>query len=257
MATQYRVAEFAKLARITVRTLHYYDRIELLKPSHVTVSGHRLYQESDLVRLQQILTLKWMGFELKQIKALLDDPAYDLRKSLRLQQQAVDAQIRQLQEASQALENAVNIIERDGIEELDANTIQRIINGVANEDNAEIMQRYYTDVAAQVIQTRRLTMTPQDFQEVETAWRTLYDDFAAHQHLPPEHTQVQRLARRMHDLIQQFTGGHAEVESGLRRVNADMQFDTYTGQHTKAWGNEALRQFMQAAYDIYERNQKS
>ena len=68
MTDIYRVAEFAKLAGVTVRTLQYYDRIDLLKPSDSTEGGHRLYQRSDLLRLQQILTLKWMGFKLDQIK---------------------------------------------------------------------------------------------------------------------------------------------------------------------------------------------
>lgn len=253
MATQYRVAEFAKLAGITVRTLHYYDRMGLLKPAHTTLSGHRLYQESDLVRLQQILTLKWMGFELKQIKALLDDPAYDLRESLMLQQQAVDAQIRQLQEASHALAQAVEIIERDGIEELDANTVQQIINGVAQDDQAKMMRKYYSEAATQVIQTRRLTMTPQDFQEVEKTWRTLYVEFAEKQHLPPDHPDVQHLAARMHDLIQQFTGGHAEVEAGLRRFNAEAEASALTD----SWGDEKLRHFMQQAFEIYERSDDS
>ena len=80
----YRVAEFAKLSGVTVRTLQYYDRIELLKPSNTTEGGHRLYRRHDLLRLQQILTLKWMGFKLDQIKDLLDSPRYDLRTALHM-----------------------------------------------------------------------------------------------------------------------------------------------------------------------------
>ncbi|MCZ7543136.1 MAG: MerR family transcriptional regulator [Anaerolineae bacterium] len=97
MARTYRIAAFAKLAGVTVRTLHHYDRMGLLTPSSSTEAGYRLYTQRDLLRLQQILTLKWMGFALKQIKALLDDPAYDLRASLAIQKAAVEAEIARLQ----------------------------------------------------------------------------------------------------------------------------------------------------------------
>jgi len=57
----YQAIEFAQLAGVTVRTLHHYDRIGLLKPSAYTNAGYRLYGKGDLVRLQQIVTLKFIG----------------------------------------------------------------------------------------------------------------------------------------------------------------------------------------------------
>src|SRR5690606_22338691 len=109
MTDFYRVAEFARLAGITVRTLQYYDRIDLLKPSDTTEGGHRLYERGDLLRLQQILTLKWMGFKLDQVKELLDSPSYDLRTALHMQKSAIDSQIASLQEASDALSTALEV----------------------------------------------------------------------------------------------------------------------------------------------------
>ena len=68
----YQAIEFARMAGVTVRTLHHYDRIGLLKPSSHTGAGYRLYRKQDLVRLQQIVTLKFIGFPLSQIKKLLN-----------------------------------------------------------------------------------------------------------------------------------------------------------------------------------------
>ncbi len=65
------VKELAGLAGISVRTLHYYDQIGLLKPSELTRSGYRLYSEQDLAALQQILLLKELGFPLKNVKAMI------------------------------------------------------------------------------------------------------------------------------------------------------------------------------------------
>lgn len=67
----YQAREFALRAGVTVRTLHHYDRLGLLRPSDYTASGYRLYGERDFARLQQIMTLKFIGLPLKQIKAIV------------------------------------------------------------------------------------------------------------------------------------------------------------------------------------------
>ena len=74
MTKLYRIAQFAQLAGVTVRTLQYYDRMGLLRPSATTEANYRLYTTADLLKLQQILTLKWMGFSLSEIGAILSPP---------------------------------------------------------------------------------------------------------------------------------------------------------------------------------------
>lgn len=68
---QWYANNLSKLTRVSVRTLHYYDKIGLLKPSLRLSNGYRLYSEADLLKLQQIIALKFLGFELSQIKTLL------------------------------------------------------------------------------------------------------------------------------------------------------------------------------------------
>ncbi len=65
------ISQIAKLSGISVRTLQYYDEIGLLKPSSLSESGYRLYDEEALGKLQQILTLKELDFSLKEIQQLL------------------------------------------------------------------------------------------------------------------------------------------------------------------------------------------
>jgi DNA-binding transcriptional MerR regulator len=72
--TRWYVKELSKLTRVSVQTLHYYDRINLLKPSVRLENGYRLYSEEDLLRLQQIVALKFFSFELAQIKQILANP---------------------------------------------------------------------------------------------------------------------------------------------------------------------------------------
>src|SRR5258708_5481163 len=99
----YKTAEFAKLAGVTVRTLHHYDRLGLLKPTGRTAKGHRLYGEHDFARLQQVVTLKFIGFPLKQIKDILNRGSFDLATELRSQREIIGEQRRRLELAIKAI----------------------------------------------------------------------------------------------------------------------------------------------------------
>src|SRR6188508_2406181 len=67
----YTVKQVAAMSGVSVRTLHFYDETNLLKPSHIGANGYRFYEEPQLLALQQILFYRELGFELKQIKAIL------------------------------------------------------------------------------------------------------------------------------------------------------------------------------------------
>lgn len=78
------VKEVADLVGISVRTLHHYDSINLLKPDNTTEAGYRLYNDKSLEKLQQILFFKELDFPLKKIKEILNDPSFDTKEALRL-----------------------------------------------------------------------------------------------------------------------------------------------------------------------------
>lgn len=86
------VHEVVNLTGITARTLHYYDEIGLLKPSIVTEARYRLYTEEDLIRLQEILFFREVGFALKEIKKLLDAPHYNRSEALERHLSILEAQ---------------------------------------------------------------------------------------------------------------------------------------------------------------------
>lgn len=115
-----------------------------------------------MLRLQQILTLKWMGFTLQEIKEILTGASFNLRDALAAQQVAVKHQIRQLQEASAALTEVLATLEEDAPAKLDAGTISTVIRGVTTTPRPEWMQRYYSDVAWTAIQMRRLSFSQEE-----------------------------------------------------------------------------------------------
>ncbi len=86
---KYSAKGLSKIAGVSVRTLHYYDKIGLLKPAIRTEAKYRLYGENELLRLQQILFFKELDFPLKEIKTILNDPGFDLLKALENHQQAL------------------------------------------------------------------------------------------------------------------------------------------------------------------------
>lgn len=100
----YTVKQVAELAGISVRTLHYYDEIDLLNPSDVGANGYRYYDDDALLRLQQILFYREIGLELMQIRDILDSPDFDLLEALR-SHRAV------LKEKSARLQNLIHTVD--------------------------------------------------------------------------------------------------------------------------------------------------
>jgi DNA-binding transcriptional MerR regulator len=100
----YSVGEVARVSHVSVRTLHHYDEIGLLVPNTRSRAGYRLYGESDLRRLQQILFYRALGFALDDIAAMLADPDSTAEDHLRRQHRVVREQIAQRQDLLAALE---------------------------------------------------------------------------------------------------------------------------------------------------------
>lgn len=82
MKKQYTVKELAKISGVTVRTLHYYDELDLLQPKSRSNAGYRCYGDSELLKLQQILFYRELEFSLQEIKKIVNDPEFDPKKAL-------------------------------------------------------------------------------------------------------------------------------------------------------------------------------
>ncbi|MFI7212035.1 MerR family transcriptional regulator [Micromonospora maritima] len=103
----YTVGQVARAARVTVRTLHHYDEIGLLRPSGRTPAGYRRYDDRDLDRLQLIRYYRELGFPLDEIAEILDDPTADPAAHLRRQHELLSGRIGKLQDMVAAIEHAM------------------------------------------------------------------------------------------------------------------------------------------------------
>ena len=109
----YTSGEFAGMANVSVRTIRFYDRKNILKPSRVSESGIRYYTDADFARLQQILLLKYLGFSLEDIREMTinDMDWHYMVNSLRLQQKLIRDRIEQLQMVERAVEDTAAALE--------------------------------------------------------------------------------------------------------------------------------------------------
>jgi DNA-binding transcriptional MerR regulator len=217
----YTASEFARRSGVTVRALHHYDRLGLLRPARRTAAGYRLYVDADFARLQQIVTLKFIGLSLKQIGEVLRSDAGDLRTALRLQREILEEKGRRLRRAARAVEQAERLLERDG--RLAPQTFARIIEVIEMQNDTDWMMRYYSEGARRKIEERAAAMGPEAIEQSQRDWAALIAEVneAAREGLDPASERAQELAARWRALIEAFTGGDPEVAAGLRKLYAD------------------------------------
>jgi DNA-binding transcriptional MerR regulator len=214
----YQAQEFAERSGVTVRTLHHYDRLGLLKPSRYTEAGYRLYGERDFARLQQIVMLKFIGLSLKEIKEMLEGSELDLAATLRLQRRIIEERRRHLDSVIEAIERAEREMTKG--ERLDWETFKQIIEVINMQNNMEWMKKYYTEEQLAELAQRG---TPEVLERGQRDWATLIKDVeqAVREGVDPQSERAQELAARWSALIEAFTGGNPGILENLKKLYAD------------------------------------
>jgi MerR family transcriptional regulator, thiopeptide resistance regulator len=211
MSSSYRIGEFAKLAGVTVRALHHYDRIGLLKPQRGS-SGFRFYCMADLERLEQIAALKFLGIPLKEIKLLLKHGPLSLADSLKMQREALAEKRRLIDRAGVAIEAAEKAI-RQG-QTADSSILRKIIEVIDMQPQENFMRRYYTD-QAWLDKERIARETPaEDRKKNVLAQRKLFAEIEAEIDLDPASERAQDLTKQWLQLAEFWHGGNEAVRAG-------------------------------------------
>lgn len=157
----YSSGQFAKMAHISVRTVRYYDKQNILKPSYVTESGARFYSEADFARLQQVLLLKYLGFTLEDIRNMLvEDMDYQmLRNSLHLQLKLVEDRIEQMQLVEKAIRDTTSAIDKD--REIDWSQMLNLIHLTSMENSLKGQYQDAKNISARIGLHRRFAQNQQ------------------------------------------------------------------------------------------------
>jgi DNA-binding transcriptional MerR regulator len=235
--------QFAELAGVTVRTLHHYDRLGLLRPRR-TEAGYRVYRESDLERLEQIVALKFVGLPLKRIKTLLERDNPELAEALPRQRLVLEAKRKLIDRAIHAIQDAERTLASG--QRPDAAILKKIIEVIEMQDNANWSEQYYSEEALAKLKERE--WTPELQEQTTKKWTELFRDVEASLDEDPGSEKSQELAARWGALIQDFTGGDPDITKGLNAVWKDPSgLPASTQQEMKPYSNPKVHEFIQKA----------
>lgn len=148
----YKTGQFARLANVSERTIRYYDKIGLLKPSFVMENGYRQYSDLDLLKLQKILSLKHLGFSIDEIFPMVMDNT-NLKESFKLQIDLIEDKINHLQSLKDALKRASNssnlswnmILSLVQLSNEETNIIEQYKNAKNLNDRINLHEKYSTN----------------------------------------------------------------------------------------------------------------
>ncbi len=197
---RYSVKQLARLAGVSVRTLHVYDKLGLLIPSLRTDAGYRYYGEPELLRLQQILFYKELDMPLKAIAELLDDPGFDLVEALTGHKAALLARRQQLDILLNTIDNTI-----DHLKNKTMSNFERLYEGLENA--AALRQEAIDNWGESVIvrsEDALLAMAPDRLEQLKADQRDVDQRLRALVDCDPASDAVQEQVARHYAMIQKF-----------------------------------------------------
>lgn len=206
----WKIGELAEKTGLTVRTLHHYDEIGLLSPSYRTNADHRLYTEEDVGKLQQIVSLKSLGFTLEQIGEALTKPEFSPEKVLTMQLGHVAKQLKLTQDLQGRLEGMQRFVESRG-----SLTADEFLSAIKLMQEVESM---YTEEEMDIIRQQGQKIGKEGTISAEQEWPQLMAKMKAQleKGAPPDDPETQKLAKRWKELVEMFTGGNPQITAKLK-----------------------------------------
>lgn len=188
------VHEVSKLAGVSIRTLQYYDKIGLLHPAKYTESGYRLYDDTALEKLQQILLFRELEFSLKDIKAIMDNPNFDRRKAL-------EQQIALLTLKKEHLKNLIDLardIKDIGVNKMDFTAFD---TSKIDEYAAQAKSLWGNTPEYREFEEKSKNRTAQEEQTISTQMMGIFAEFGTMLKLDPSAEKVQSQVKKLQDFI--------------------------------------------------------
>ena len=236
------VNEVSKITGVSVRTLHHYDAIGLLKPTKVTEAGYRMYDDTTISRLQSILLFRELQFPLKEIKSILDSPDFAPAEALTQQIELLELQYKRIGE----LISFAREIKDKGVTTMNFKVFDK---SEIEQYKAEAKAKWGGTRAYQEYEQR--TAARSDLQCGETADRlmTLFAEIGSLRHLPPSAKEVQEKIKA----LQKFITDHYyvctdEVLNGLGQMYTD---DERFKKSIDKAGGDGTAEFVRQAISVF------
>ena len=241
-----KIKEVADLVGISVRTLHHYDEIELLKPEEVSESGYRLYSDRDLEILQQILFFKELGFPLKDIKEIIHNPSFDRVSALQLHRKmlldkrdSINKMIRTIDKTTESIQGGIEMSNEEKFEGFD----------FSHNPYEQEARRRWGDQAIDQTKATIESKSKQEQMQMNQQMNEIFRKLAAHRDGSPTEEAVQQLIQEWHKYLNQSTGHHYSLEAFKALGDIYVSDERFT-KNIDQFG-EGLAQFMCNAMALY------
>ena len=236
------VKEVSMLTGVSVRALHHYDAIGLLKPSRVTEAGYRLYDEASLGRLQAILLFRELQFPLKEIRQILDSPEFDPREALEQQIRLLELQRQHLD----ALISHARQIQSTGVIPMDFTPFDR---SELDEYAAQAKAKWGKTEAYKEFEQKTANQTPAQQKDTGDGLMAIFAEIGAIRHTSPASGEAQALVAKLQGFI---TEHYYTCTRQILRSLGQMYIagDSMTDNIDKA-GGEGTAEFAHQAIEIY------
>lgn len=243
------VHEVAEFTGTTARTLHYYDEIGLLKPALVTEAGYRQYSRENLLRLQEILFLREVGFALKEIKALMESPNYDTNEALKNHLAILEAQKERINGLISLVKNRI-----EGKEDVSfAEFSEEKLLELKEQYREEVIERYKDTKSFQEFEERFSKKSQkkqnEEWEKFLSTAQNIFERLALYEGKSPALPEVLQLVKEWQDYINEhFYSCDAKMLSCLGELYVnDERFASYINQFGKGnlagFFREAIRVF--------------
>lgn len=188
------VHEVSKLAGVSIRTLQYYDKIGLLHPSQYTESGYRLYDDTDLEKLQQILLFRELEFPLKDIKEIISRSDFDKHKAL-------EQQIELLTLKKEHLENLINFAREIKLMEMKTLDFTAFDTKKIDEYTAQAKASWGSTPEYKEFEEKSKGRTSKEQQGLTNKMMNIFVEFGSIKGQSPESEEAQALVKKLQDFI--------------------------------------------------------
>ncbi|MCQ6559900.1 MerR family transcriptional regulator [Paenibacillus mendelii] len=234
------VKDIVQITGITGRTLHYYDRIDLFKPTHLTEKGYRLYDRSSLEKLQTILFLKELDFSLKEIADILKLTRQEQKQIIKKQRQILLSRKQRLETIMVALNEYVSGKDISNLQIFNHSSVLPLKEQYANEARFIYGETETYKEFNETLEKLSLDDKEERFQSMEE----IFKQIASCVDLEPSSDEVQRLIEEWKKILMQFMTCDAELLACMAHTyKFDARFKNYFNQYS----NEDFADFLYSA----------
>ncbi|MCC7357554.1 MerR family transcriptional regulator [Candidatus Uhrbacteria bacterium] len=242
----YSIHGLASIAKVSVRTLHYYDEIDLLKPSTVTKNGYRKYGETELLHLQQILFFKELDIPLAEIHRILHMPQFNLIATLQNHKQAIEQKKKHLHELLKTIERTINKLERQTSMK-DTELYESFTPEQQELYQKEAEQRWGNTDAFRCSTERVKNMSKEQLQEIGKQGIEWTKKLSTLMDKDPASSEIQTMIAQHYNGLRTFYEPNLELYRGLADMYVtDARFTAFYDKH-----HPGLATFMQKAMHVF------